>query len=252
MEDSLYRLMAQVEDNHWWFAGRRNVIDAAIRDIIKPAPRATILDVGCGTGGNLSLLSRFGQVSGLEMDAGAVEAAQRRGLGYIHTGKIPGRLSFEENSFDLITMLDVLEHIENDSEAIGYLRRFLKPGGSFLITVPAFSFLWSSHDTLHHHCRRYHKLQLEKKLAAAGLDVTYSSYFNTWLFPLILMVRMIKSGLKINTDHGDLGMLPAPFNRLLTLIFSSEKYFVKRKWKLPVGVSIIACGKKPVPAGQSM
>ncbi|MFZ5631248.1 MAG: class I SAM-dependent methyltransferase [Bacillota bacterium] len=244
MEDKIYRLMAEIENNHWWFVGRRNIIDAAIRSFIKLDPGAKILDVGCGTGGNLFLLSQFGCVFGLEADADAVELAKKLGLGQIYTGKIPEPLPFEENSFDLIVMLDVLEHINDDREAVQYLVRFLKPNGYFLITVPAHSFLWSNHDRLHHHFRRYTLSHLVAKLKGSNLDIIYSSYFNMWLFPIILLIRTLKYKLKINKDNSDLSMPNFCLNKALAVIFSSEKHFIKKNCALPVGVSIIACGRK--------
>ncbi|MCL6477966.1 MAG: class I SAM-dependent methyltransferase [Peptococcaceae bacterium] len=247
MEDKIYRLMAEIESDHWWFSGRRNIIDTAIRSFVKLNQGAKILDVGCGTGGNLSLLSQFGCVSGLEMDAGAVEMAKERGLGQIYKGEIPGPLPFEENSFDLIVMLDVLEHIEDDGEAIRYLVEYLKPNGYLLITVPAHSFLWSNHDRAHHHLRRYTRPQLVEKLRESRLDIIYSSYFNVWLFPMILLIRTIKNKLIKSKDNCDLSMPKYCINKILAAIFSSEKYFIKKNYRFPVGVSIIACGKKLYP-----
>jgi SAM-dependent methyltransferase len=237
--------MAEIEDRHWWFAGRRRILQAAIKRLVELKPGAKILDAGCGTGGNLEVLFSLGDLVGMEVDPGALEIAKQKAIAPVYSGRLPDRLPFPEESFDLIVLLDVLEHLDDDEAAVQSLAGLLKPGGSLLLTVPAFSFLWSAHDESHHHRRRYRISEVSSKIKKAGLDLRYASYFNTWLFPLIALIRLLKPGRRsADISSDDLSLPPFPVNRMLAALFGSESYFIGRL-SFPAGISVMACARRP-------
>jgi len=244
MEPSIYTLMASLEASHWWFAARRAIAEKIIKQLDLP-PDTKILDAGCGTGGNLAMLSRYGQVHAMELDDQARQMANAKGFAQVLSGRLPDEVPYQQEQFDLIALLDVLEHVEDDRNTLEVLGSLLKPGGYLLISVPAFPFLWSTHDEVHHHKRRYFLGELKSKLENAGLEVGYASYFNTILFPLIFGARQFGKLLTNKRESGDLTM-PHPFiNRLLFAIFSSER-FVLGRWSLPFGVSAMAIARKGI------
>lgn len=242
MEPSIYTLMATLEENHWWFSARRAIAENIIRQLRLPLD-ARILDAGCGTGGNLAMLSRYGQVHGMELDDQARQMANAKGFAQVLSGRLPDEVPYQQEQFDLIALLDVLEHVEDDRNTLGVLGSLLKPGGYLLISVPAFPFLWSTHDEVHHHKRRYFLSDLKSKLENAGLEITYASYFNTILFPLIFGARLLGKLRTNKRESGDLTMPHPLINRLLFAVFSSER-FVLGRWSLPFGVSAIAVARK--------
>lgn len=242
MEPGIYNLMASLEENHWWFAARRAIVENIIRQLRLPSD-AKILDAGCGTGGNLSMLGRYGQVQGMELDEHARQMANAKGIAQVLPGTLPDKVPYQPEQFDLIALLDVLEHIEDDLGTLDTLGALLKPGGCLLISVPAFPFLWSAHDEVHYHKRRYVLDELENKLKKSGLQVTYASYFNTVLFPLISAARLLGKLLPGRRDNGDLVMPSSFVNRLLFAIFASERFLLGR-WSLPFGVSAMAIARK--------
>ena len=241
MEPEVYVQMRRIEDRHWWFVSRRRIVDRMLEKFTQPAARR-ILDVGCGTGGNLPMLSKFGEVIGIEMSTAARSSAMGRGASQIYLGSFPEDLPEAARDFDLITFLDVLEHLDDDIGALQATQGLLAPSGKVLITVPAFNFLWSSHDAQHHHRRRYSADQLKKLLLQSGLEPLYVSYFNTWLFPVISALRIAKR--LTGNHHSDDERMPSPMvNSLLKFIFSSERHLLGRL-SLPFGVSIMAIARK--------
>ncbi|MGH9963022.1 MAG: class I SAM-dependent methyltransferase, partial [Pyrinomonadaceae bacterium] len=179
MERELYVQMRQVEDEHWWFVGRRKIV----RHILSSLPlngSARILDVGCGTGGNLRLLSEFGQVVGVEHDQNAASIARERNAAAVTEGSLPNAMPFASGQFDLIIALDVIEHIDDDVGSLATLNELLAPAGYLLLTVPAFPFLWSIHDEEHHHKRRYVAPTLRGVVERAGFELRHLTYYNTW------------------------------------------------------------------------
>ncbi len=243
MDPSLYPRMAEVEDEHWWFAGRRAIVRKLLTTLGLPA-EAKILEAGCGTGGNLPMLAHFGAVSGFESDAKALEFARRRGCAELRSGRLPEAVPFGAGEFDLAVMTDVLEHLERERESLMAIRSCLKPGGWLLITVPALPSLWSVHDETHHHLRRYLLGTLRDLVEQAGYEVNYISYFNTVLLPMVAGVRAARrlAG-KSNTDGHDLSMPSEAINKILRTIFSAERYIVGRV-SLPIGVSLIVLARK--------
>lgn len=245
MERIVYQQMAAIENQHWWFVARRQILAAVLSRLNLP-PQAGILEAGCGTGGNLDGLGQFGRVAAFEPDREAREHACRgRNPGQydIRAGCLPDAVPFATAAFDLVVALDVLEHLDDDRRCLTVLRQHLKPGGWGLFTVPAFPSLWSRHDELHHHRRRYRKIELTAALLAAGFQHPEVTYFNTLLFPIIAGARLIQNRLGDHAGRDD--QLPAALiNRILTGIFASERHFIRRI-PLPFGVSLLATARNP-------
>jgi SAM-dependent methyltransferase len=236
MEPHLFLEMAAVENTHWWFVGRRAVIDKALSRLKLPAD-AEILEAGCGTGGNLAMLGRYGRVYGMELDDNARDLARARGIGEVAAGRLPEAIPFPDRNFDLIVLIDVLEHVDDDLEVLRSLRRRLKPGGRLLITVPAYRFLWSRHDVMHHHKRRYTMKQLRGPIVQAGCQPQYSTHFNMWFLPLMAASRLWQRLSASSCADGR--QVPArAANWLLAKIFSSERLLVGSV-SLPVGGSLL-------------
>ena len=241
MDPQIYQELIELEESHWWFRSRRAISQSLLKRINLPAS-ATILEAGCGSGGNLALLSRLGNVSAFELNDDVRTHAKTRGIGQVEAGKLPGSIPFDGKTFDLITLFDVLEHTEEDEATLRALARRLNPGGAIFLTVPAFQWLFCPHDTLHHHHRRYSRAQLERVIASAGLRVEFISYWNFFLFPVAVIVRLASGLGLIKSQPG--AKMPSPLiNRLLTTIVASERHLIPCV-KLPFGLSLVAIIKK--------
>ncbi len=241
MEQQIYERMARIEGDHWWFVGRRRILSAIIGRLDLPA-EAKILEAGCGTGGNLAMLSRFGRVSGIEPNAYARSMIAEKGDFDIVDTNLPGPIPFDESSFDLLAAFDVFEHLGDDRGALESLARHLKPEGLILLTVPSPKSLWSQHDVLHHHKRRYGKHDLIELVTAAGFTPLFCTYFSTWLFPLIAGTRWIKKIFRLEGSDDEF-FPPAFLNRILAMVFGSERHLVGRV-PLPIGSSIILLARR--------
>lgn len=238
MEPGVYAAMAAVEDRHWWFRARRAIAAHILRRLDLP-PSTAILDVGSGTGGNLAMLARFGRVHPMELNAEARAISDKRNLAKAAEGMLPEQIPFGAQKFDLITMFDVLEHIERDLDTLTALRARLSDNGYLLITVPAFPSLWSSHDAIHHHKRRYRLPQLVQLAERAGYAVRLVTYSNFWLFPMVSAARFLERLRGERHQAGPLLAIPrAPLNRLLEVVFASERHLIG-VLRAPFGVSIV-------------
>jgi SAM-dependent methyltransferase len=251
MEAEVFARMAELDSEHWWFAARRDILDSAIRRIVRPPEGARILEIGCGTGHNLEMLARFGRVEATELNDTARALATSRLGRKIHAAALPDLSMFKPSSFDMVALLDVLEHIGDDKAALAAIRDILKPGGALLVTVPANKWMWSAHDVSHHHHRRYRRSEIARLAETAGLDVQLLTHFNSLLFPLIAAARV--AGKLTGRESADDSMPPAPLNGVLRSIFGLEAPLVGRL-PMPVGVSLLAVLRRPVdleeiPAG---
>lgn len=241
MERQAYVDMARQEDHHWWFEGRRQIVRSLLKKHLRTCDGRRILDVGCGTGGMFPMLSELGQTEGADGSPDAIRFATERFPGLVvHEARMPEMMP--AGTWDVITAFDVVEHLDQPVESLSALRDHLTPTGQVVVTVPAYAFLWSHHDEVHHHKRRYTQSLLRAHLAAAGLVPTYMTHFNTWLLPAIAGVRLAQHLLpKRNATEsaGDLKQASGPLNSLLTRLFASEAA-IMRHVPLPVGVSIFA------------
>ena len=242
MEPEVYARMAELEQDHWWFVARRAILVEVLTRLVDLPPTARVLEAGCGTGGNLVMLSRFGEVCAFEPTAQARRMARGKGAFDVREGRLPDEIPFEPGGFDLVAALDVLEHVDEDLESMRALSNQLRPGGWALITVPAFSFLWSEHDARHRHKRRYGRDELVERIMAAGLSPVFVTFFNSFLFPVIAGIRLVKNALRITDVEDD--KMPAPLvNRALNSVFASERHLVGRV-PLPMGVSLLVIARK--------
>ena len=237
MEAQVFQRMAELDSSHWWFVARRDILESLIRRIVRPPQGARILEVGCGTGHNLDMLARFGSVEATELDDSARAIASKRFGREIKPAALPDLSMLPESHFDLVALLDVLEHVEDDRSALAAIRSRLKPGGKLLVTVPGNPWMWSAHDEAHHHHRRYRKAQLKRVAREMGFEVDLLSPFNTLLFPLIAAARAV--GKLSGRESADDAMPPRPVNGVLRTIFGLETGLVGRV-PLPFGVSLVA------------
>ena len=238
MEAHHYPILFEVEEKHWWYVGRRRIIASLMERITGALNKSNpkILDVGCGTGGNLKMLAAYGQAEGVDISQDAVDFCHERGLDSVKLGAAE-QLPYEDNSFDVITSLDVIEHLDDDVEGLREIKRVLRPDGRVLLFVPAFMFLWGVQDDVSNHRRRYTLPSLIKAVKDAGFTVEWASYANFSFFMPVLAVRSVMRwlGLRADTEYG---INISPLNGVFSQLFAAERYVFK-KGKLPFGVSAI-------------
>jgi SAM-dependent methyltransferase len=238
-----YPILFEVEESHWWYIGRRRIIASfvkAICDQVKDR-RARILDVGCGTGANLVRLSDFGDAEGVDISPDALKFCRERGLNNVRLGAAEA-LPYEDGEFDLVTALDVVEHIDDDVAGLREMHRVLRPGGRVLLFVPTFMFLWGIQDEVSHHRRRYRMTELRRAVTAAGFEVERTTYANITFFLPVLLVRkfMRLTGMRAETENNI--NVPA-LNRLFGAIFGAERHWL-RYLNIPFGVSGLCVARR--------
>lgn len=243
MKDVTYDFLYKQELTHWWYRGRRQLIHALFQEycIKNINKKLEILDVGCGAGILMSELEQYGNVYGIDVSELAVEYCKKRGLPNVTVDDL-AKLSFPNEQFDVVIALDVLEHIENDAQAVIEIKRVLKPGGTVIIFVPAFMSLWGEADEMGRHFRRYQKPELLKRLGDGGFTVVRSSYFNTILFLPIFLVRYISRtfGIMQKMEFKETNPI---VNAVLTSVFAFEVKLLSFL-SMPLGVSALAVAKK--------
>ncbi|MGQ9805589.1 MAG: class I SAM-dependent methyltransferase [Chlorobiales bacterium] len=235
MEKVLYDEMRESETEHWWFQARREILLQVTKAFVPKG--AAVLDVGCGTGFVLEKLQHDYDAYGLDLAKVAVDHCHKRGLTFVKQGVL-GEELFNGKKFQLVLFLDVIEHIEDDHATVSIAKQYLSENGVVMITVPAFQFLWSAHDEIHHHKRRYTQKSLVNLLEKAGYTVRYITYFNMLLFPMIALVRVVGnlSGRRSASDAKPENKL---INDVLYRIFKSERALLPN-FNLPFGVSVLA------------
>jgi ubiquinone/menaquinone biosynthesis C-methylase UbiE len=238
MDERLMQTMLEVDEHHWWYRGRRKVIRAEL-DRLALGPGAEILDAGCGSGRTLDELIDYGTVRGIELDPEAAAAARARGRGEVVEGRLE-ELPWPDQTFDLVTCLDVLEHTPDDRVTLRELRRVTKPEGHLLLTVPAYRALWSQHDEANHHFRRYNRPMLRAAAAESGWTLQRLTSFNSLLLAPAAAVRLLQRR-RASTDYKpDLTLGPAWLNSVLERPLSFEASLLSRGRTLPVGLSLLA------------
>jgi SAM-dependent methyltransferase len=242
MERKVYEQMAQLDQRHWWFTARRRILDGLIERVVRPPENARVLELGAGTGHNLAMLSRFGTVEASELDPIARELASKRLGREVKEAALPDLSMFPEGSYDLIALLDVLEHVPDDKGSLTAILERLKPGGALLLTVPANPWMWTAHDVAHHHHRRYRKAEIGKLARDAGFEIELLSPFNSLLFPPIAAVRL--AGKMMGKDDSDDAMPGELVNRTLDTVFGLERSLIGRV-PMPFGVSLVAVLRRP-------
>ena len=235
-----YRELYELEDRHWWFRGRRAVIWGLLRRAGLPSSPC-ILDAGCGTGRNLVEFGGLGEADGVDASEDAVAFCRRRGLEGVQCAALDD-LPYDDGRFDLILATDVIEHLDDDRQALAELRRVGKSGARLVVTVPAYSWLWSEHDVSMHHRRRYTLRRLQARVAEAGWQPVVRSYFFSVLLPTVAAVRMAQRLAPTWRSRSDLALAPAALGRALELPVRAEAKLIERGVRLPAGVSVgMAC-----------
>ena len=237
MERAAYREMADLDQRHWWYRARRQILQDLIRREVRPPEKASILEIGCGTGHNLEMLGQFGRVDAVELDDESRAIAEDRLGRDIMAARLPELIGIAERHYDLIAALDVIEHIDDDTGAIAAISAKLKRGGKFVMTVPAHPWMWSAHDTVNHHKRRYSKAALKHLIEDSPLRLDKLGYFNSLLFPLAVAERLV-SKLR-GRDEADVKLPSQPLNAGLRSVFAAERHLVGR-FPLPPGLSLFA------------
>ena len=242
MDRIVYDRMAAHDTTHWWYRARREILaDYLTREASLPK-HARILEIGCGTGHNLPMLAGFGEVDAIEIDPAARGFAAERLGKPVGDAPLPALTGVERGAYDLVAVLDVVEHVEDDVGALKGMAEVLKPGGAILVTVPAHPWMWSAHDTVNHHHRRYSKATLDRAICDAGLTHNGLRYFNSLLFPVAVAARV--AGKLTGKDDSDDSPPAAPVNKALESVFRLERHLVGRV-PLPPGLSIITLVRKP-------
>ena len=249
MNPDEYRVMFEIEDDYWWYRGRRVLLKSLLAQYAPGnSSSTTILDVGCGTGANLKVLQSYGEAYGVDISEDALRFCRARGIPESRIFLASAtELPFSSSRFDLAVSFEVIHNIDDDAAAFRDVARVLKPGAPFIVGLPAYQWLWSAHDIAVGGKRRYDARQLRGKLSAAGFQIERLTYANMALLPLIAAVRLLGRRAKQNdqTVHSDLVPLPRIVNASLTALFAAEMSAVSRV-NLPCGSTLIAVARKAV------
>jgi len=237
-----YEEMYKLEDFYWWFVGRRRLVCEILRNESTNGEPLTILDVGCGTGANMLAFSAHGEVHGVDPSSQAVTFCERRSVSRVKQASVED-LPYPDSFFDVVTILDVLEHTDDDLAALKEVKRVAKPNALIVSTVPAYGFLWSEHDEALQHRRRYSAHEVRNKMTVCGFDVERSSYFVTLLFWPIFLMRISQGLAKDSTSPKTaIHVLPPWLNSMLLKLLDVERWML-RGFNLPFGVTIVATAR---------
>jgi len=244
MQHHTYAIMDEVEGSHWWFVGRRAILESFLEWIClrlqTPDSRLRILDVGCGTGANIEMLSQYGQAEGVDVSDDALDFCRRKGLN-VKKG-LAEQLPFDDAAFDVTTALDVIEHLDDDVAGLNEMYRVTRSGGYSLFFVPAFMWLWGVQDDISHHRIRYTRSQIVERIEKAGYAVERATYANWTFFAPILAGRVIMklTGLKPASENNiNISALNGVFGK----IFATERFWLQH-FNFPIGVSIVVVARK--------
>jgi trans-aconitate methyltransferase len=243
MERAEFEAMTERDERHWWYRGRRRIV-LTVLDQLRLPPGAKVLDAGCGSGRMLDELERYGSVSGVDSSPLAVEAARARGHQHVEPAMLE-QLPFPTGGFDLVTCLDVIEHVADDERGLAELWRVTAPGGYLLLTVPAYQSLWSAHDEANQHFRRYRLGTLRPLALAGGWEIKRTSYFNSILLAPAAIVRLARKVYEGSGDGSELGLTPTALDPVLVLPLRLEAMLLRLGLRLPAGLSLLALLRKP-------
>ena len=236
MKEHTYPIMFRVEQAHWWYTGRRKILAGFVEQICRQVTdrRPRILDVGCGTGANLLMLSQYGDAEGVDISEDALAFCRERGLDKVRLGA-GEQLPYDDGTFDLVTAFDVVEHMDDDLAGLREMRRVLRPGGRVLLFVPTFMFLWGLQDDVSNHRRRYRLPQLRRVLEQAGFEIERTTYANiTFFLPILVMRQLMRlTGVKAESEN-DINV--TALNGVLGSVLGAESWLLKFT-NLPFGVS---------------
>lgn len=235
--------MSEIEEDNWWHEGRRNILQNTMGYLLKNVQKPMILDVGCGTGGTSNAFLKFGNLVGTDFSFSALKLASKKGLENIFRCTLTS-IPLQERVFDIITALDVIEHVKDDSVVLLEIKRLLKQDGHVIITVPAFQFLWSEHDIALSHYRRYTTSTLTKILDHSGFEIVRISYFVSFIFPFYALYRILTRN-SINKEKPKTvrRTFPKVVNNLFEKLMLIENRMLKNV-NLPFGVSLICIARK--------
>jgi ubiquinone/menaquinone biosynthesis C-methylase UbiE len=247
MKAEYYQEYYHLERKNWWFLARREILRDQLKGLLRDRENLNILNVGAALGASTLMLQEFGNVTSLEYNKECCDFVKEKlGMDFINGSII--ELPFEDSKFDLVCAFDVVEHVEDDALAIRELHRVCKPGGYTFTTVPTFKFMWSEHDEINEHVRRYTMKSYLALFKPVKASIYFKSYFNFWLFLPIASFRILSSFFKkskeekIKSDNAKINS--AFISKALLSIFKSETYFLKRGINLPVGVSLMIISNK--------
>ncbi len=248
MQQHTYAIMRRVEESHWWFVGRRQIIGSFLERVVRALREdrgaeasLKILDVGCGTGANLEMLSQYGEAEGVDVSSEALSFCQERGLAKVKQGAAEA-LPYSDGSFDLVTGLDVVEHLDDDLAGLQEMRRVLNIDGRAVLFVPAFMFLWGVQDDISNHRRRYTLKGLRQVLREAGFEIERATYANITFFAPILLGRLFMRATRLRPESENnitIGFLNGALGKLL----GAERGLL-RYMNFPFGVSIICVARR--------
>jgi SAM-dependent methyltransferase len=244
MDLHTYEILYRMEETHWWHSARRRIVLDWIERLYQDRNDLAILDAGCGTGLMLQQMSHLGQTQGVDIATEALDFCRERGLTNVRPADVR-HLPFDDGSFDVVTALDVLEHLDDDSGALREWRRVLKPGGRVFIFAPAHRWLWSLQDDVSHHKRRYTSRTLREAIERGGLTVERQSYVSAFLLPVIFLGRQwLKVVLRFREANTENDLHPAWSNGILRRVFESE-IPILRRMNMPFGASLLSVARKP-------
>jgi len=245
MKNEMYDSMFRIETRHWWFRGKRDIVLSLAEPLLSQKRRPKLIDLGCGCGAMIKALEPYGDVTGVDFSDLPLAYCRERFGGTMKKLDLSVPIETEEQ-FDLGVALDILEHIDRDDIAAANIYALLRDGGHCIVTVPAYQWLWSSHDENCMHKRRYCKKQLEALLLNAGFKLAYISYYNCILFAAAAAVRLVSRCIRADRDSSlENHFRDSLLNRILYRIFSGEKKRISKKKTFPFGLSLIALVEKP-------
>lgn len=231
------------DEHHWWYRGRRQVLRATLDRVALPAG-ARLLDAGCGSGRTLDELLRYGDVSGVDVSPDAVRCSRDRGHRDVRVARIE-QLDFADGAFDVVTCMDVIEHTPDDVRSLRELRRVTRPGGVVVLTVPAHPLLWSTHDEVNLHYRRYTRRSLTCLAGDASMELVGDTYFNSVLLTPAAIVRWTQRLRRAGSGRSDLERTPRVLNRMLELPLAAEARLIARGARIPAGLSLLCVLRRP-------